>query len=441
LVNLFKNIGSWCLIIIGFGSIILSGCKNDTEVGMELLPSTDLVNVKSSIIKNSIKAYTYTEDTVRTDESSKSLLGSFNDSIFGNTTINFAAQFRLTDYPDYGTNPIVDSVRLYLYYRLFYGDTSTIQNIKVYELNQPLDVDASYYHFTDFKTYAKPNPLTSYSFKPKIQQDSVSLDTAYQLLRIDLGKELGQKLAYADSLDMVDNEVFLNYFKGLYIESQNTDGRGGIISLETIANDSINGSAVVVFYRNNETDTTSLNNAYYISKFSARVNSFKHDYSRTTFFKNLNKETTQDSLLYIQPTGGLKSKIYIDDLLSWKDSSKITINKAEMVFQVDTVASDLRKYAPPYYLLLTFLDDKGGNYLPVDYAFSSSYYGGFLRSDYTYHFNITQLFEQIIKGTVINKGFYLTTLFRNSEANRIVLKGSKSATGIKFNITYTKINR
>ena len=387
------------------------------------------------------------EDTVRTDESAKSLLGSFNDSIFGNTTINFASQFRLSSYPDYGAAPIVDSAYLYLYYRLFYGDTSTVQKIRIFELNQSLDVDASYYQNTDLKAMAKTEPLTTFSFKPRIQIDSVYRDTAYQLLKINLGKEFGRKLAYADSLNMVDNEVFLNFFKGLYVETEKTTGKGGILSLETVANDSINGSAIVVYYRDAISDTASVNHAYYISSFCARVNNFMHDYSKTSFYGKLNKESTEDSLLYIQPTAGLKSKIYIDDLVNWRDSSKIVINKAEMIFQVDTIASDFKKYSPPTKLLLTFVDDKGGNYLPIDYAFSPTFYGGYLLTDYSYRFNVTQLFDSYRKWSEADKKyaldikhFYLTTLNKSSSANRIVLKGSKSAVGIKFNITYTKIN-
>lgn len=419
---------------------ILAGCKDDKEIGMELLPSTDLLSTKRVTEKSQIRAFTYVEDSVRTDETARSLLGSFNDSIFGNTTIDFAAQFRLSYYPDYGVNPKVDSVYLYLYYRLFYGDTSTVQRIHIYELDQDLDVDADYYHDSNLKSLAKPQPLATYSFKPRIRLDSIYKDTIYQLLRINIGNVLGRRLAMADSLDMTDNDVFLKYFKGLYFETEKvTGGRGGLLSLETLANDSINGSGLAVYFHNDKPDTSF--HSYVISKFSARVNSYRHDYSQTRFFNTLNMENSPDSLLFIQPTAGLKSKIYIDNLKSWRDSDKVVINKAEMVFQIDTIASDFAKYAPPSQLLLTFIDKDGGNFLPVDYAFSPTFYGGYILKDYTYRFNITQLFTQIIDGKVDEKGFFLTTLNRNSEANRVILKGSTSKTGIHFNITYTRLNR
>jgi hypothetical protein len=46
--------------------------------------------------------------------------------------------------------------------------------------------------------------------------------------------------------------------------------------------------------------------------------------------------------------------------------------------------------------------------------------------------------QQIIDGEAENHGFFLTTARKNSEANRVVLKGSNSETGIKLVITYSK---
>jgi hypothetical protein len=77
--------------------------------------------------------------------------------------------------------------------------------------------------------------------------------------------------------------------------------------------------------------------------------------------------------------------------------------------------------------------------LPADYWFSPTFYGGVLNpTDYTYRFNITQHLQQILEGTVPNNGFFLTTARKNSEANRVVLKGSTSETGIRLVITYSK---
>ena len=100
---------------------IFSACNDPSDLGMELLPSTDLVEVKNVEKKEGISAFTVREDSIRTDEATKSLLGSLYDPVFGKTNINFAAQLRLQNFPDFGTNAVVDSVKMFLYYRKIRG--------------------------------------------------------------------------------------------------------------------------------------------------------------------------------------------------------------------------------------------------------------------------------------------------------------------------------
>jgi hypothetical protein len=427
--------------------VLFVSCEENNDLGMDLLPTEDLIEVRSLIEKSSISSYTYREDSIQTDESSKSLIGNFNDPEFGETKIDFAAQFRLQAYPDYGTNPVVDSVKLFLYYRGVYGDTVTPQTFNVYELETALDVDADYYQGTDLKSMASDQLIGHHEYTPRIRLDSASADTFFQLISIPLDNSLGEKLVNADSLQMVNNDVFLEYFKGLYIETEkNTDEGGAILQLDAASNSNFQGSAMVVYYNNDENmeadEPDTMLNPYVITQFSARVNSINHDYSETAFFENLNADTGDDSLIYVQSTGGLKSKIYIDDLSLWKDSVNIAINKAELVFQIDTVASEVEKYPPPRQLLFTVLDEEGREFLPADYMFSPVFYGGAMNpNDYTYTFNITQHVQQIIEGEAENLGFFLTTAQKNNEANRVVIKGSESQTGIKLIITYSKFNQ
>jgi hypothetical protein len=426
------------------------GCEEQSSIGVEVLPAGDLITTRNTIQEN-IQSFTHSEDSIPTDEASSSLLGSFTDSLFGNTTIGFASQFRLYGFPDFGTNPKADSVKLYLYYRIIYGDTITTQRFNVYELESSLDIDASYTQDVDLKAISYSNLIGGIDYKPKIKQDSATRDTFLQLISIPIDISLGEKLMNADSLHMINNDVFLQYFKGLYIEAEKQSSQGGaILSLDALSQGSFDGSALVLFYSNDssrrETKKDTLYLPYLISPFSARVNQIKHDYANTPFYHNLNSETVQDSLIYLQATGGLKSRILIDGLTSWQDSILIRgndtipygINKAELIFQIDTIASQVHKFLPPNQMLFTVVDETGKEFLPKDYVFSPTFYGGGLRSDYTYHFNITQQLQEIIDGKTSNYGFFLTPAQKNNEANRVVLKGSTSKTGIKLIITYSK---
>jgi hypothetical protein len=441
-------------LLIGILIATINACDEPSDLGMELLPSTDLIEIRNLEETESLNSFTYREDSIRTDEANKSLLGSLNDPVFGKATIHFATQFRLISSPEYGTNPVADSIKLFLYYRHIYGDTITPLKLKIYELDQELLVDTTnsqgetsdfpYYQDTDLKSMASDYQIGEFNFVPEVKKDSASGDTLYQLLSIPLDISLGEKLVNADSTQIENNQAFLDFFKGLYIEAEkNTNEGGSIITLEAASSDAFQGSALLVYYNNdenkNEEEPDTLYHPYVITQFSARINSFNHDYSGTPFVSQLNQETDEDSLIYLQTTGGLKSKIYINNLSSWQDSVNTAINKAEIIFQIDTIASDLEKFPPPSRMLFTVVDENGDEYIPVDYVFSPDFYGGVLNTDdYTYRFNITQHVQQIIDGKIENRGFFLSTAIKNSEMKRVIIKGSKSNTGIRFVITYSK---
>ena len=431
-------------ILLGLIVIILAfaGCDEPSEFGIEALPDGDLITIKNIVVRDDISSYTFREDSIRTDKSRKSLLGSINDPVFGKTNIDFAAQFRLSSFPDYGENPQADSIKLFLFYREVYGDTVTAQKFKVYELDSPLDVDKEYNQYAKLKTFASDKLLGETEYINKVKLDE-NKDTLYQLITVPLDTSLAEKLLNADSTDMINNDVFLEYFKGLYVESEQiSDDGGSILYLEAASSSSFKGSALLMYYNNEEIRgldaDSSLAMPFIISGFSARVNNIEHDYTDTPFGENINKRIDEDSLIYVQSTGGLKSSILIENLASWKDSVNVAINKAELIFQVDTIASDIENFAPPSQLLFTVVNDNGEEYLPIDYIYNPAYFGGQLREDYTYHFNITQHLQELINGTVNNYGFFLSPANKNDKANRVVLKGARSTTGVKLIITYSK---
>jgi hypothetical protein len=195
---------------------------------------------------------------------------------------------------------------------------------------------------------------------------------------------------------------------------------------------------IIMHYHNSEKD--SLTYSYRVNENAARVSRFAHDYSKTAFAAHLDKTDVQDSLIYLQTTGGLRTKILIPNLGTWSDSTDFAINKAELVFQVDSTITNLAKFLPAEQLVLTAIDKDGKEYFPSDLAFSSLYYGGTYNSaDKTYHFNIAKHLQEVIEKKKENHGFYLSTAFRSSTYRRVVLKGTTSKTGIKLDIAYSKI--
>lgn len=452
----YKFVTVFVLIVI-----TLWGCKDDiNKTGYDLLLPGDLVYArKDSIDKSTIKSYTVTEEKVRTSKPEYNVLGTFNDSVFGKTTADFACQFRLNEVVDL-TGAKIDSLTLTLLYIESYGDTITPQTLKVYELNADLDADATYLQDHDLKDMAKSEVLAETHYIPKsfkLFYDSIKttptpgsslttpLDTVLHKIVFNLD------LAWAEKLKAINlqglkfpNDTFIKYFKGLYVEAGSLDQGGNIMRVRTLA-----GGSELSLYYHNATDTTSIN--YKMKTTSARTSRYDHVYSTTSFFANLDKLDQQDTLIYLQTTGGLSSKIYIPSLSNWKDSSDYAINKAELIFSVEKSFIDTLLLPAPDKLFLSLIakDESGtevlldtlGHYIyPSDLSFSEAYYGGFYNpSDGTYRFNLAKYVQDIIKGKKENDGFYLTTADKNSIYRRVALKGATSKTGIRFLITYSKI--
>jgi hypothetical protein len=447
--------------VTGFAllSLIFWSCKEElNKTGYGLLDKGDLVSVKKTEIdKTTIKSFTVTDLKQRTDETTYNLLGTFNDPVFGKTTADFAVQFRLSRYPDLSKNAQPDSLVLYLLYREFFGDTITPQRLKVYELASDLSFDAQYDQDVNLKAISKGEVLADINYVPKFELwfDSIKTiptpgsskttpkDTVIQEIAIKINASLINKLWAADSLTLSKNDLFLEYFKGLYIEAGDLNQGGAIMRIYTLAG----GSRMIMHYHNSEEDSLFYN--YNINENSARVGRFSHDYTNTAFAANLDKKENQDSLIYLQTTGGLGSKILIPNLNFWRDSANIAINKAELIFQVDQFYTDTANYTPPYQVILSAIYNEADSlYFPSDLAFSQAYFGGvYNKTDGTYRFNIAKHMQELMtkKPNGVgylreNFGFFLSMADRNTNYNRVVLKGANSKTGIRLEITYSKIN-
>jgi hypothetical protein len=420
------------VIMLALTLLMLGGCKkNDESLGLDLLPGSNIIDSRYSNETGTISSYTFTDNKIRVDQPNYNIFGSFNDPLFGLTTASFAAQFRLPYYPSYGASAVLDSAVVSLVYKKVYGDTITPQQVKVYQLTQPLELNAHYLSSFDPKTLTNDTVIGMADFTPKFRTDSTGQDTTIQEISVRLNDKIGNMLLHADSLDMVDNDTFLQYFKGLYIESQPLQSGGGLVYLKA------NASLLNVYYHTADTDSLAF--SYRLSSNSADVPYFEHDYANAWFADHLNQENVEDSLVFVQPTGGTKVKIDVPSLDNWVDSTNCMINKATLTFHADTTMSDYHTYPMPVQLYLKIIKDDGSEAFPIDSQLSLSYYGGIYNpTDATYTFNITQHLQQILDGSVQNLGFYLVAAGRNTSAERVVLKGSTSSQPIQLEINYTR---
>jgi hypothetical protein len=307
-----------------------------------------------------------------------------------------------------------------------------MQTLKVYELISDMDYDAKYLSSFNLKSLASPTVIGTTSFIPKFKTDSSQTDTTTQYIRFRLNPSLGNRLLKMDSLKMISNEEFLKYFKGLYVESVAASRKGTLVGLTAA------GSAIGIYYHTAAKD--SLFFSYFVTSNSANVASFAHDYSSSVFGSHLNQELIEDSLTFLQPTGGTKVKINIPSLNKWKDSTDFIISRANITIYVDTLVSDPRRYGIPSSLYLKYMDSAGNEAFPLDSQLSSVYYGG-TYDPYTasYSFNITRHLEQIINNEIESTSFYLVHSDRKGSPYRVVLKSGTSSRPIELEVKYNRV--
>ena len=433
-----KNLSGAILLLL----VVAWGCKQgDQTLGIGTLPGVKILDTRYHQEATTISTAIFTDTKIRVDRPKYNLLGSFNDPIFGRTDASFAAQFRLRGYQAFTPTSAIDSVVLSMDYKIIYGDTVSTQSVQVYELASSLNYEAKYLSSYNIKNLAQSVPIGSGSFIPKFRTDSLKTDTTLQTIRIRLNNSFGTRMLGIDSMSLKSNDEFMKEFKGLYISSTSLSRKGTIVSIiNTPYSPETTGEmlpAIYLYYHDAKSDT--LFYGCEITSNSAKVSSYVHDYSLAKYFPNLNKEINTDSLIYIQPTGGIKAKILVPTLSTWKDSTNYAINKATLTFHVDTIMSDYRRYSMPDRLYLMAIDSTGAETFPADSQLSSNYYGGFyIAATATYSFNVTQHLQQLIKGTIKNSGFYLVPSERTSSAQRVVLKGLRSSKPVELNVAYTR---
>ena len=211
--------------------------KKDSALGKDILDD-DTYLYGTTTDTFDILSYTIEEDSIITDNAANVILGSYTDPTFGKFNASFYTQIRLAGIdPNFGdpSTIIIDSFVLALKYVGYYGDLKP-QTFEVYELNEDINIDSTYYAFTNKST--KPNnlvPLGLGTITPDpINKTIVGGDSLNPQLRIPLDTNLAKALiteATSGSATFSSNEAFLSYFKGIKIQTNNgtqASGNGGI---------------------------------------------------------------------------------------------------------------------------------------------------------------------------------------------------------------------
>lgn len=238
-------------------SVFATACKKKpSSFGKEVYDPEMLLDA-DGVDTFSIIAFSELIDSTFTKNARHGLLGAYNDPVFGKVSASFYTQLRLTaNNPNFGdlSTITIDSVVLALEYRDQYGIGRTPQNFGVYRLTESLSADSNYLINSETSTSGEQLIENGFSMiTPDVtDRPVVGADTLLPQLRIRLKTSLGMELlTSSQSGNMLDNDAFLSYFKGLHVVTEDANvavGAGAVYSLDLIDPD----SKLTVYYTQND---------------------------------------------------------------------------------------------------------------------------------------------------------------------------------------------
>ncbi|NLN96481.1 MAG: DUF4270 domain-containing protein [Bacteroidales bacterium] len=424
------------VMLIAIAIFSASCTDNNDLIGLNIQPPGE--ELKYFVTDTfSVFAYSVREDSVKTDKLGLSLLGSMFDPVFGKTTASIYTELRLTSLQlNFGEGAVIDSIILKMAYVGVYGDSSTMQTFRVYEMTENIDIDSSYYS----------NKITAYGSQIGFEQiippvDSIPVDTIKiaPSLRIPLndGGILAEKLLSGTSDDYSSNEKFREFFKGIYITADPVDevGKGALLTYNLISD----ATTITVYYHNFEKDSLKYN--FTISNASGRYGHYYHygyaDAEESLRQQIISGDTTLGSnKIYLQPLGGVKTYLRFPTITSL--GTDISINEAKLILTDNDPSAGFTQ--PPRLSIGKLTDDKGKTTILDDQFEGETYFGGYYKdSEYTFRLS------RYVQDRILNKDaedFGLTLLVpaASSVPHRVVLNGTNTDAGkIRLVITYTKL--
>ena len=375
------------------------------------------------------------------------LIGTYIDPVFGTVNRSLFTQLRLsTENPNFGNNPIIDSVVLSLAYGIpaFYGKQPlSQQNISVYQLSEGIESGATYYA-NDSLPYHLTDLASAVAFIPQPDKN-ITIDNQALLpqLRVLLSSSFGQEILNRSDIDLITNVAFQNYLKGLYITTKNSTGlnTGDGALLRFKLEDP--QTKITLYYHTNSTSGNSfdipIGGNYYFTQ-------IKHNHSNADadFVSQKNNTSfSQNQIVYLQPAGA-SVKVTMPYLSQLLDSGQITINKAELAIKANTSPTyNTSVFTAPEKLKLLGINDDGSTYSIPDEFEGEYYYDGnynFTSGAYTFH--IARYIQRVLTGKLKNNGLLLQPINEIIRPERTVLGGGGPLDNVYkmgLKITYTRM--
>ena len=429
-------------------AIAFTSCEKPEEsVGINLQPEEDIFGVGyTDTVTISLK--TVEEDSLRADNITPGLIGAYMDPVFGLTKATHNTELRLTsNNPSFvregGTmdQVVIDSVVLSLWYAAppavpgssdevspVYGGLGP-QHFQVFELDEYLSFDSAYYATREAAVIPEDLVLEGHNLIAPNPTDSIVLGglPAPARLRIPLKHSLAERIISAGLDGGLTAEAFRDLVKGIQITvDENAPGvdltTTGIIAFETLSAQ----STLNMYYRDTIAGDT-LAYGFVMRSLTGKYNQFDHDYTSAQdplYQQVINQDyTTSGEVVYLQAMNGVKIEVDFPNIEAYRDSSNLSIARAELVLPVNEEAYESEFY-PPGGLFMFGLDEEGRAYLlpdrPVTGGFNGAVYD---HENKEYRFIIPRYVQQVLSGELEHHGLEIVAERAAFSPRRTIING------------------
>jgi hypothetical protein len=384
-----------------------------TELGDELIPAVDNVNTFDTTLEVQAAYFPYV-DSSRHLFGESMALGRINDPAFGTTTADMYFNLSSTVYgssPFKDTVDAIDSVVLSLSYRGGYGDTMGSQiTVQVAEINDGVGFEDSVLYHYDRPEFSTGPLLATKTFAIPQFKDSIRVglrtDTAKvgNVLRIKLdNNSLGLKLQSFDTTGnggYKNDSLFREKFRGLALKTLNATGAGAFAYFNV---SDLTKTTLLVYYRSRNSGTKDTAVATFVHSTYSQANSIRRT-PGGEYQAKIGQANSQKLYIQSSPSGSYVG-IKIPGLTGFPNK---VIHRAELIaYSVppDNSSAD-NFFTIPNRLLLDHKgenNDKDSAYLfdsdiqpGLDGSLNFTAFGGNLRTDQSYRFNITRHVQGIV---------------------------------------------
>ena len=293
-------------------------CTNvDDSLGVNFLPDSFRPTLAVDTVYN-INAYLTQTDSIPSNSLGVTFLGNIKSDIYGKTTASALIQYAPGVFADednrFGPDPTADSIQLNLYVDSYTGDSTVTLTYNVYEVNQRISMDSTYY--VNFPAEEVINPTPLFTFTHKAGEHFIVM---FRASESEEGKAFMQRLADAPASVYEADTAFLNKFNGLYIApaSSDLDVSAGLSSI------TLEESYMTLYthFRDTETNKDStVSLSYYFDdgsySYNTSISRIVHDYTGTEIESKLNDTLPSDepiSTAYVQTLAGVTTYLRFTD--------------------------------------------------------------------------------------------------------------------------------